>query len=332
METLSDVFDDVESMLSKHTYNGNVSLYLMRYRTKSNESGEKVHFPSFYNPQLDEDIQCSLLKILKDSRQIYNKETTDYVVNGGSVNTLSKLDVNNYGNVEKLFNDLDNKVNVKPDLSKINMKSLKCYIVEVKLSDNTKIYYFGNIRNFSTLQSKSLMLRRTQTATSNSELKKFDISDTVGFDLDVVMIKLGDNIYVSKIAKFETIFRMSEYFMNEANTVIDSVCTSQKIDKGMIPALKNVSTSDSRIAKMVMKLKYRKAVVNTFFERLDDDIFKDITEDEKIGSVYDDVTFIDGKLSVKNVGDIQQIKAFIKFIADTAKRGIGSGVSSTEDY
>lgn len=332
MSGVSSIFSVVETMIEKDKFEGNVSLFFMRYRTKTDKSGNEpkiVKFASFYDAKIDTDIQRELLNNFITSKDTFEGVDYDYMVNGEPTGGVGCTEVTKFSNVNAIFNSLEKRENVLDDLSTMNLNQIKTYVVKINLSNNKVLYYFGKIQNYSNLQRRGLVVKKEY---NSSNLKKFDTTDTIGFDLNVPTIIYDNKIYISVINKFESAFKMSEYYINEAEDVIKTIITSKKISSKALGGVNEMAKKDARIAKKVMKLKFRKDVVKAVYDNLSEEVYKEIMDDENIQGEYENVIFKDGTLSINDVNDPKQVHNFLNFIADTAKRGIASHLTSSEPF
>lgn len=333
MSEVSVVYEIIRQMLDSDSYNGNVNLYLMRYRTTTDkENNSKINFPFFYNAIIGKDVQKNLLENFDKSKDKYSGDEFTYLVNGETTEGVGVISTSDFENVREIYENLkaDESEYITQDMSKMSISTLKCYIVKVCLPDNSKLYFFGKIKNYAQLQRKELILKRKEV--NSSELKKFDIEDTIGFSLDIPVVIYNDKVYIAEINNFETIFAMKEYFKAEASSIVDSVLNSDKVNENLLKAVKEYADKDSRIAKKVMKLKYKSQNVKAVYDHLSNETYDRIVKDENLEKYYDNVTFQGGILSVKDTQDHSQIKQFINFIADTAKKGIISELTSSEPF
>lgn len=330
MSSVSSVFDEANNLLKDSSYPGAVSVYLMRYRykTKHLESGnERVKFASFYDAKIDVEIQEKLLKNFVDVKPEYDGEDYEYLVNGEPSGGVGYVNVSTFSNVNNIYDSLEDGENISSDLSKMTVSSLKAYVVRLQLPNNKTIYYWGKINNYSNLQRKSFIMHKEY---NSSNLKKFDTNDTFGFSFEIPAIIYDNKVYISKVSAFESIFGMSEHYMEEAVNVIKDVVESESILDEATKAIDKMARSNARLAKKVMKLKFKKEVVQAVYKNLNENIYNEIMQDSNIKDKYVNVTYSDGILGVNDPTDISQIYHLLDFIGDTAKRGIASKLTSSE--
>ncbi|MEW2976639.1 Kiwa anti-phage protein KwaB-like domain-containing protein [Weissella confusa] len=327
MSSVSSIFNEAEDLLKHKGYVGAVSVYLMRYRNKTEKDGKLVKFASFYDAKIDTEIQKKLLENFVAEKEKYDGNDYEYLVNSAPSGGVGSTNVSAFSNVNNIYDSLEKGKNVVNDLSKMNVNSLKAYVVKLQLPKNKIVYYWGKIKNYSNLQRKSLIIRKEY---SSSKLKNFDIQDTFGFSFEISAIISDNKIYIGDINAFESIFSMSDYYKKEAITVIKDVVKSKVVLNSVTDSIGKIALTDARVAKKVMKIKFRKEVVRAVYDNLNIDIYNEIVNDPNIKDKYAEITYINGVLGVKDENDTAQINRFLDFIGDTAKRGIASKMTSSE--
>lgn len=330
-EVLENVYQQAKELKNTQNYVGGVELYLLRYRTRTNKETRKNEvFPSFYSPLTEPDVQEALLDNFINSEATYEgSDLSNYTVNGGETDSVSYLEKGAYSNIEKLVDLLVAKKDFQTDLRRLNINSLKCYIVRIALPQNGYIYSFGGIKNYSQLQRKGIIVHKS---INNSTLKKFDFHDTIGFNLGVSLILYNDTLYVANVKSFETFFRMSEYYKAESENVIKDVIPNNKIQKDTLDGLRTATHRDSKIAKLVSKLKFRAERVHKLFVALNEKVFKVVMSNNMFKDSYKHVMFDNDLLKVEDPTDSEQIRELIKFIADTAQKSMITDESSVGKF
>lgn len=331
MTTVEDLFNKASAISGENSH-GNVTLYLMRYRQNKVKEGEikKVEkFPSFYDAKLGDDLQEEFVKLFLNSKAYYSDSTYDYSVNGAQEDGVAVVHENDFENVKKFINDLKHGNNVLHDISKLNLTTVKAYIVKLSFGNDDDLYFFGSIKNYSRLQKKGFVLHKE---TNKSKLKKFDMNDTIGFDFYVNMFWYDNNLYIANANKFESVFQMSRYYKEKAYEVLNTIVKSDRVLDDDITAINNKCQDDSRIAKKVMKLKFREERIKSIYENLDQDIFYEITNDIGLKDKYELVKYDNNQLTMIDNSDLKNIHEYLNFIADTAKRGIASKQTSSENF
>lgn len=331
MATVEDIFEKT-SAISGTKSHGNVTLYLMRYRQKTIETEEDrkvITFPSFYDAKLDDDLQEQFVELFLNSKSYYSDLTYDYSVNGSQEDGVAVVHENDFENVKEFIKYLKQDSNVLDDMSKLNLATLKAYIVRLSFGNDDNLYFFGSIKNYSQLQKKSVVVRK---ATNKSKLKKFDMKDTIGFDFYVNMFWYDRDLYIANANKFESVFRMSCYYKEKADEVLKTIVKSNRVKDADIIAINEKCKEDSRIAKKVMKLKFREDRIKSIYENLNQEIFDEITKDTGLKDKYELVKYEKDKLTMIDNSDLKNIHEYLNFIADTAKRGIASKQTSSENF
>lgn len=326
-ERLENVYQQARELKNTQNFVGGVELYLLRYRTRTNKETRKIEiFPSFYFPLTEPDVQEALLNNFISSEATYEgSDLSNYTFNGGEADSVSYLAKGAYSNIEKLVDLLVAKKGFQTDLRKLNANSLKCYIVRIALPQNGYIYSFGGIKNYSQFQKKGIIVRKS---INDSTLKKFDLHNTIGFNLGVSLILYNDTLYVANVKSFETFFRMSEYYKAESENIIDTILPNNKIQEDTLDALRTATHRDSRIAKSVSKLKFRAERVNKLFAALNKKVFETVMSDDIFMDSYKHIMFDNDLLKVKDPTDSNQIRELIRFIADTAQKSVITDESS----
>lgn len=324
---LENVYQQARTLKNSQNYAGGVEPYLLRYRTRTNKETHKTEiFPSFYSPLTEPEVQEALLDNFISSEATYTGvDLSSYTFNGGEADSISYLTVDAYSNIDYLVDSLMAKKDFQPDLRKLNVNALKCYIVRIALPENEYIYYFGGIKNYSQLQKKGIIV---QKAINDSKLKKFDLDNTIGFSLGVSLILYNYTLYVANVKSFETFFRMSEYYKAESENIINTVIQGDKIQEDTLNALRAATSRDSRIAKSVSKLKFRGERVSKLFAALNDKVFKTVMSNDIFMNSYKHVMFENDLLKVKDPADSNQIRELVRFIADTTQKSVITDESS----
>lgn len=167
---LENVYQQARKLKNSQNYAGSVELYLLRYRTRTDEETHKTEiFPSFYSPLTEPEVQGALLDNFINSEATYTgADLSSYTFNGGEADSVSYLTVDAYSNIDYLVDLLMAKKDFQSDLRKLNVNALKCYVVRMELPENEYIYYFGGIKNYSQLQKKGIIV---QKAINDSKLK-----------------------------------------------------------------------------------------------------------------------------------------------------------------
>ncbi|KQB82419.1 Kiwa anti-phage protein KwaB-like domain-containing protein [Leuconostoc lactis] len=331
MAIVKDIFDKTQAISGSKSH-GNVTLYLMRYRQKTikaEKNSKVITFPSFYDAKLDNDLQEEFVKLFLNSSSYYSDLTYDYSVNGSQEDGVAVVHENDFENVTKFIGDLKQGSNVLDDMSQLNLARIKAYIVRLSFGNDDDLYFFGSIKNYSQLQKKSVVLHKS---INKSKLKKFDMNDTIGFDFYVNMFWYDNDLYIANANKFESVFQMSRYYKEKAEEVLNTIVKSDCVMDDDIIAINNKCKDDSRIAKKVMKLKFREDRIKSIYENLNQDIFDEITNDSVLKDKYELVKYENGKLTMVDNSDLKNIHEYLNFIADTAKRGIASKQTSSENF
>lgn len=328
MGVIDDIFNKANSINSQ----GAVTLYLMRYRVKRIGKGEDkttIDFPYFYDAKLEDVLQEKFVELFTNAAKYYPDETYDYTVNGSHEDGIAVVDKDDFENVTNFINDLEQGNNVSDDMSDINLKQIKSYIVKLSFGNDDNLYFFGSIKNYSELQKKAVIVRK---AMNNTKLKKFDLDNTIGFDFFVNMFWYDDKLYIANSNKFESVFKMANFYKEQADEILNTIVKSDVVIKEDIEAINKKCQLDSRIAKKVMKLKFRKDRIESIYKNLNQNIFNEIIEDDDLKGKYSLLKYTNNKLTMSDNSDLKNIHEYLNFIADTAKRGIASRKASSENF
>lgn len=328
MRIIENIFNKAKSINSQ----GAVTLYLMRYRKKSTGKGKDkttVDFPYFYDAKLEDVLQEKFVKLFTDAAKYYPDETYDYTVNGSHEDGIAVVDKDDFENVTNFINDLEQGTNVSDNMSELKVNQIKAYIVKLSFGNDDNLYFFGNIKNYSELQKKAVIVRK---ATNNTKLKEFDLDNTIGFDFFVNMFWYNDKLYIANSNKFESVFKMASYYKEQAGDILNTIVRSNVVIKEDIEAINKKCQLDSRIAKKVMKLKFRKDRIESIYKNLNQNIFDEITKDDDLEDKYSLLKYTNNKLTMSDNSDLKNIHEYLNFIADTAKRGIASRKTSSENF
>ncbi|MBC1490657.1 Kiwa anti-phage protein KwaB-like domain-containing protein [Listeria booriae] len=297
---INKVYRDL-SELSKEQLNGRVSLYLIRYRSEE---------PLVYKPEIQEEVQWELAQIFldyfkADKTRNKDQEAYDFVVNNNDVYHLMKKD--RYNEILNMCNNFNDGGGIT-DLSNIVMNQIFAYGVKIRL-EKYELMFFGAFSIISKIKKGKFLGNL-----NNNELKAIKRDETLGFDGNVKVMYVGDEILTTSTSFFEKLFDLSKLYKGECKNVLDTISTYKVIDN--FDELKEHAVNDARIAKRLTKLNADPARVQAFFSNVNR--VEKVLKSQALQEKFEGIEYKEDRLVYKG----EHKDKFITLIMDAAYTSI----------
>ncbi|MBA3926114.1 Kiwa anti-phage protein KwaB-like domain-containing protein [Listeria rustica] len=267
---INEIYSSIDSI--REDIIGHVELYLME-----NDSGKRVYYFVDTGSVQEEVFEMVMQSLRRLKTKQVDQQPYDLISVNGIHYTLAlsgeENDYDEVSNVCKIICDYTNETDessIMKDLTDINLKNVKAYLVKVKLKGRT--YIFG-----SEVSSLAKIKRTGFLANlSDHKLKRLERDDVVGFNSEVGIIVDTDNVLIIKPQLFETLFDIDVVIEKKAATTFKNLKEiSEKFSEKDIVHIRNIekilvaAKANKRINKRLAKVNKEEGLINALFENIE---------------------------------------------------------------